>query len=214
MKLNHPYLFKVYGHFTENQNKYVITDFYNENLKTKYLVKKGDNEKYKEELIIDLMIQCLEGLDYLHKHNLIHRDIKPENIYISKDGKIKIGNFTYACRIKDENNQLIIKDPEGSKGYMAPEIYFGEEYNELCDVYSLGVTFAEICYGLNIDNYNNIYGEFIYDYYISEVGKAFQGFHGKLYSRKLNELLWDMLSFRPKNRPSVEICLLKLKTLD
>ena len=43
------------------------------------------------------MVQdCLEALKFLHENNVIHRDLKPANLFITKDYRVKIGDFGIA----------------------------------------------------------------------------------------------------------------------
>jgi serine/threonine protein kinase len=42
---------------------------------------------------IEYIKHIADGLAIIHQQNIIHRDIKPSNIFISKDGKPKIGDF-------------------------------------------------------------------------------------------------------------------------
>lgn len=40
-----------------------------------------------------IMVQLLEGLEYLHKSKVLHRDIKPGNILLNFDCALKIADF-------------------------------------------------------------------------------------------------------------------------
>lgn len=38
--------------------------------------------------------ELLEGLKHMHSLGVLHRDIKPENLLLTKDKKLKIGDFS------------------------------------------------------------------------------------------------------------------------
>lgn len=47
----------------------------------------------KNQEIIDLFIEMLSGIEFLHIKNVIHKDIKPDNILICDNGHLKIADF-------------------------------------------------------------------------------------------------------------------------
>ena len=83
-----------------------------------------------------LFIQIFEGLRHLHiYHFLVHRDLKLENILIDSKGKMKITDFGLASTYYNNKMRTFV----GTAGYQPPEIIAGYEYDEKCDVWSLGV---------------------------------------------------------------------------
>lgn len=87
---------------------------------------------------MSIFIQILKGLLYLNSKSIMHRDIKPENILFSENdinSTVKIADFSLAENFKDKK----ISEFCGTPGYIAPEIFLQQSYNEKCDVYSLGV---------------------------------------------------------------------------
>ena len=43
-------------------------------------------EGLSDEMVADLAIDILEGLEYLHNRKLMHRNFDPENIFLKKEG--------------------------------------------------------------------------------------------------------------------------------
>ena len=86
--------------------------------------------------VIQLGIDICQALEACQKYNIIHRDIKPENIFVSDLGQFKLGDFGIARKLEKPSSGLSKK---GTYGYMAPEVYHGEEYNATVDIYSLGI---------------------------------------------------------------------------
>lgn len=86
--------------------------------------------------VAKLGIDICRALEACGKYNIIHRDIKPENIFLSDMGHYKLGDFGVARQL-ERNSAGLTKT--GTVTYMAPEVYFGREYNASVDLYSLGI---------------------------------------------------------------------------
>ena len=86
--------------------------------------------------VIRLGIDICSALELCRKNNIIHRDIKPENIFVSENGKFKLGDFGIAKTVEKTTGGLSKK---GTYTYMAPEVYKGESYGASVDIYSLGI---------------------------------------------------------------------------
>ncbi|CAD8069614.1 unnamed protein product [Paramecium primaurelia] len=90
----------------------------------------------------------------LHEINYCHRDIKPENILV-KDGWIKITDVNLAKYI--DNMLMTTQSLVGTPFYSAPEVNKKQKYSPYkADIYSLGVVFYEMLYGLLKKQQNNI----------------------------------------------------------
>lgn len=102
-----------------------------------------DIEEWPEMFIAYVMREVLQALAYMHKMHLIHRDIKSDNMLLSKDGRLKLADFGFATALTEENQKL--KNNEvGSPYWLAPEVIAAEEYDESCDIWSLGITAMEL----------------------------------------------------------------------
>lgn len=58
--------------------------------------------RIEEALIATISHQCLEGLAFLHSHNIIHRDIKSDSILVDNNGVVKISDFGFCGRLSLE----------------------------------------------------------------------------------------------------------------
>lgn len=138
-KLEHENIVRLKGaRFTE-QNIYIITEFCPDG--TLFSIKSFLT--LPQSLIC--MKQIVEGMMYAHSKNIIHRDLKPANIMLD-NGILKICDFGFARFVENLSDQLKMSCKKGTYNYMAPEVFYGEEYNSKCDVWSLGVIFYELIY--------------------------------------------------------------------
>lgn len=74
-----------------------------------------------ENLVSTYTKQILQGLEFLHFHNIIHRDIKAANILIETDGTCKLADFGSSKKIIEETKNAT-KTFCGTPYWMAPEI--------------------------------------------------------------------------------------------
>ncbi len=94
----------------------------------------------------DVLIRCLEILDYLHTRTppIVHRDIKPSNIVRAPDGRcslVDFGGVLDAAREKGGSTMV------GTFGYMAPEQLHGQSV-PATDIYALGATIVALAGGI------------------------------------------------------------------
>ena len=137
----------------ETDNNIIFEKEYCDNDLKENLIKNGEiessmvgknNLQFFKEIIIDLA----KALKFINEQGVVHRDIKPNNIYIKELSKnkyiTKLGNFGSAIYKKEINDSL----PMGTIFYTAPEIIKNQDYDEKCDMWSLGITLFEIYFGL------------------------------------------------------------------
>lgn len=96
----------------------------------------------KESDVSHIMKQVCEGVDYIHKEQIIHRDIKPENILFNH-GVVKISDFGWAVY----RGFGMRKTASGSPLYYPPQIVKGEEYDDKIDVWNIGMMTYECVLG-------------------------------------------------------------------
>ena len=92
-------------------------------------------------------IEICSALQYAHNHGIIHRDLKPANLFLSDDGKLKLGDFgiardTGSADLTDAGLTV------GTYAYMAPEqIRAGSNVSDQTDLYALGCLLYQMLSG-------------------------------------------------------------------
>uniref|UniRef100_A0A8D0EX17 Eukaryotic translation initiation factor 2 alpha kinase 2 n=1 Tax=Strix occidentalis caurina TaxID=311401 RepID=A0A8D0EX17_STROC len=102
-------------------------------------IEKNRRDLKYHEMAQTKFLQILKGVKYIHSRELIHRDLKPQNIFISREDKIKIGDFGLVTSVAYGT----LTENRGTKSYMAPE-QFGDTYGNEVDIYALGLVWFEI----------------------------------------------------------------------
>jgi serine/threonine protein kinase len=90
-----------------------------------------------------ILHQILEGIRYMHRHDVAHRDIKPENILFkdadgggSASSKVEIIDFGLSR--KHRAGEQPMSSIVGTPYYIAPEV-LRKRYTKSCDLWSVGI---------------------------------------------------------------------------
>ena len=93
--------------------------------------------KFSEDVILRIMYEILDAVNYLHTMGLSHRDIKPENIVFDSSMSPKLIDFGLITEYSKDLIQAC-----GTPIYCAPEVVTSPTYDgQKADIWSLGVTF-------------------------------------------------------------------------
>jgi TPR repeat protein/serine/threonine protein kinase len=105
--------------------------------------------KNNDALCYKVAIDICSGMAFLHSQNppLAHRDLRSPNILLMSldpNQKVcaKVADFGLTLSVTER-----LRDPLPTWQWMAPEAQMGENYTELCDLYSFGIILFEIFSG-------------------------------------------------------------------
>ncbi|KAH3671785.1 hypothetical protein WICMUC_004543 [Wickerhamomyces mucosus] len=137
----------------------------------KYHIKKIRGRYLKNEEILLIFKDIVNGVYELHKNHIIHRDLKPSNCLLSSN---YISKFELESSILDlnqlptvligdfgesqlEGEQRKASGYTGTIEYTAPELFIkNNQFNKKTDVYSLGMILYFLCFsGTPFHNENN-----------------------------------------------------------
>nr|XP_046227951.1 proto-oncogene serine/threonine-protein kinase mos [Scatophagus argus] len=90
----------------------------------------------------------VQGLQFLHSHNVVHLDIKPANVLVSNEDVCKIADF--GCSLKlDRGCEVSSVSPHvshvgGTYTHRSPELLKGEAVSPKADIFSFGITLWQL----------------------------------------------------------------------
>ena len=217
-------------YITSSEGSIEYNESKDENDEFKYIIfelcSKGDLFDYikctesglEEKSCKILFYKIVKIIQTLHQMGISHNNIKAQNILLDGENfEIKICDLGASSFTKKENGKKILQAKRvGSDAYMAPEIILGLNYDgEKCDIFSLGVLLffimnykAPFPIAKVIKNKNttlrlysfikekkniNLFWNYIEKYIIN-----------KKLSNEFKNLFIKMVSYNPKERPTIE----------
>ncbi|KAG8900682.1 hypothetical protein FRB99_005819 [Tulasnella sp. 403] len=103
-------------------------------------------DRLDEARLWKIASEIANGLHHIHHSGVLHLDLKPANIFVTAEGRLRIGDFGMATRWPrpdaGTSNAGGGFEREGDREYLAAEILVGQ-YGPAADVFSFGMIMLE-----------------------------------------------------------------------
>lgn len=157
-----PYICHLVDNFVYDEKLYIVLNTHDDSIDLfDYVFTYGNLYHSK---LINIILECANGIKFLHDNNICHFDIKPENIIVYNITDIPssyIIDLGFSLLLKEESK---LSSSYGTSIYMSPEmINNGYVYKE-SDIFSLGIMiyvifFPKICSSSDLINQSDKYGK-------------------------------------------------------
>ncbi|KAM6178054.1 serine/threonine-protein kinase Nek3 [Rhynchocyon petersi] len=192
-KMKHPNIVAFQESFEADGHLYIVME-YCDGGDLMQTIKRQKGKFFPEDKILNWFTQMCLGVNHIHKKRVLHRDIKSKNIFLTQNGKLKLGDFGSACLLS--NPMAFACTYVGTPYYVPPEIWENTPYNNKSDIWSLGCILYELCtlkHPFQANSWKNL------------ILKICQGSVHPLpshYSYDLQGLIKQMFKRNPSHRPS------------
>jgi len=190
MQVEHPHVCSLYRLSVVDKKLVFFIEFAGNGTLLSYVNKNGGLSEMEAQRIF---VQIFEVLRFLHvQFFLVHRDLKLENILLDQYNNVKLTDFGLAST----SYCNLLRSFVGTPGYTPPEILAGSEYDEKCDIWSLGVClYAMLTGNLPFTSQNTNYRKL--------VEEAENLKYPLDFSPVVVDILQRMLEYRPSARANI-----------
>ncbi|NWH75565.1 NEK3 kinase, partial [Piaya cayana] len=205
-KMKHPNIVAYKESFEANGHLYIVMEYCDDgDLMQK--IKQQRGKLFPEDTILHWFVQMCLGVKHIHDKRVLHRDIKSKNVFLTQNGKVKLGDFGSARLFA--HPALYACTYMGTPYYVPPEIWENTPYNNKSDIWSLGCILYELCTLRHPFQANS------WKHLILKICKGSYSPLPSHYSYELHYLIKQMFKRNPQSRPSASTilarsCLTKL----
>src|ERR1700730_17532670 len=140
--LTHPCIVAVYEYGEEGAFAYIAMEYVEGRSLRECFEQKA---AFSVAQVVNILSQLLDALQYAHDRGVWHRDIKPANILLMSNGQVKVTDFGIA---RIESSMLTqVGAIMGTPGFIAPEMYLGDTFDNRVDLFAAGVVLYQLLAG-------------------------------------------------------------------
>lgn len=192
--VNHPNVISYKQAFFDNESESlcIVMEYADGgDLYQRILDYKKRNSSMSENFLWHILIKLSRALKILHELNIMHRDLKSANVFLTKDGKVKLGDMNVSKVAKEGMNHT----QTGTPYYASPEVWKDDPYDVKSDIWSLGCVLYEAAAlrpPFQAEDMKSLYK------------KVIKGSFSPLsnFSDDFNSVISTLLTLDPKKRPS------------
>ncbi len=151
-RLTHPNIVAVYDFDRTEHHVYMVMEYLKGNSLDTFIANNPQGASL--ETVWPLIKGCGEGLDYVHKQQIVHADFKPSNVFLTENGEVKVLDLGIA-RTLDESQAASSGttrfDPDAlgalTPQYASCEMFEGLSPSPQDDLYALACVAYELLTG-------------------------------------------------------------------
>jgi len=149
---NHPQIPRLLAYFDENQEFFLVQEYIDGHTLADELI---HGQPWSQEQVIQMLLEILSILEFVHQQGVIHRDIKPDNIIRrTSDYKLVLVDFGAVKQLHTSlatvGKQSTATVAIGTPGYMPTEQAQGKPRPN-SDIYSLGIIAIQAITGISVN---------------------------------------------------------------
>jgi serine/threonine protein kinase len=103
--------------------------------------------------VVSIAAGVAEALRALHGHGIVHGDVKPANVFLTGEGRPKLGDLGVSVLAEGRSDRSDTGGDAryGTQPYVAPEVTRGAAPEPAADLYALGVTLSEMAASVAVE---------------------------------------------------------------
>ena len=94
INLNYFYILKIYKYFMNEKEIHIIVEHTNNGSLKDFIKLHSSGREYKEyikeEILLNIFLQCIQALKFLHSKQIIHKSISPKHLLMTNEKLIKL----------------------------------------------------------------------------------------------------------------------------